>query len=229
MDREGATGRSSSTRGRLVDRPLAEVAASFDARAGRYDEDAFHRWLSMRVADRTTPLGGRLLDVGAGTGLASSRMAWTETVVLLDISRGMLRAARHRSPSAIPVCGEAHRLPFAGAAFDAVLCIAADSFLDLHVFAYEARRVLRPGGRLTMTLWADPPREPEDVVRAAAGVFLANGLAVVATETVAWPDDEPSESRRCVIVEAVQRAGWSFDASSGPRGMARQDPDPHLP
>jgi ubiquinone/menaquinone biosynthesis C-methylase UbiE len=202
MDREDVTSRPASARGRLADRPVAEVAASFDARADRYDEDAFHRWLSTLVADRATGWTGRLLDVGAGTGLASTRMA--STVVLLDISPGMLRAARRRSPSASPVCGDAHRLPFGGAVFDAVLCIATDSFLDLHVFAREVRRVLRPAGGLTMTFWADPPREPQDVVAMAEGVFLANGLVVVAAETAEWPDDEPSGQRRCVIVDAVR-------------------------
>jgi ubiquinone/menaquinone biosynthesis C-methylase UbiE len=205
MDPEDGTGPTSPARGRLVDVPLAHVAATFDERADRYDDDAFHRWLSARVSDRVTPSAGRVLDVGAGTGAASSRMASTAPVVLLDVSLGMLGAARRRRPSTSPVCGDAHHLPFAGSVFDAVLCVATDSFLDLHVFVREASRVLRPGGRLTMTLWVDPPRETDDVVATATDIFGECGLALEAVEAVEWPDDEAPDRRRCVIVEARSR------------------------
>jgi SAM-dependent methyltransferase len=121
--------------------------------------------------------GARLLDMGCGGGRHAFE-AWRRgaTVVALDASEGDLKEVRavlgamidaHEIPHTEAegvggaVTGDALELPFADATFD---CIIASEVLE-HVWAYERAiaelvRVLRPGGRMAVTV---PTRWPERV------------------------------------------------------------------
>ncbi len=98
---------------------------------------------------------GRVLDVGAGTGANLAHYPWEQVseLVLLDPAPGMLeRARRKASQLGLDVQlleGRAEELPFADEQFDTVvftcsLCTIPDPDRAVR----EARRVLRPGGRL---------------------------------------------------------------------------------
>lgn len=105
----------------------------------------------------------RVLDVGCGTGRLAARLheaSSVHTVVGLDFSAGMLEQARARLASADAtalVRGDATRLPFADAAFDAAVSTEAFHwFPDQDAALAEIRRVLRPGGRLLLALVSPP-------------------------------------------------------------------------
>ncbi len=94
-----------------------------------------------------------VLDVAAGRG--RSLALWAEHFgsrgVGLDYSAQNLRAGREQAPPDRLHWsrGEAGSLPFAGNAFDAVLCeCALCTFPDMDAAAAEMLRVLRPGGRV---------------------------------------------------------------------------------
>ncbi|MEZ5126386.1 MAG: class I SAM-dependent methyltransferase [Thermoleophilia bacterium] len=99
--------------------------------------------------------GGRVLEIGAGTG---SQLGWYgpgAVVTALEPSLAMAARSRPRAAAArVPVVlvqGAAEALPFPAASFDTVVfsfafCSVADPALVLA----EARRVLIPGGRLLM-------------------------------------------------------------------------------
>jgi demethylmenaquinone methyltransferase/2-methoxy-6-polyprenyl-1,4-benzoquinol methylase len=187
------------------------VAKRFDERAARYDDGEFHVWLAEQVATWAGASPGRLLDVGAGTGRASGELGGrtgSPPVVLLDVSAGMLQAARRRQPAAQALRADAHRLPFAEAVFDRIVCIAVDSFLCLGEFGAEAARVLCPGGELVMTVWADPPLAVERVVDAAAQVLGRAGLTIRASDALTWrpptagSGTPKAPSRRSVVFSA---------------------------
>lgn len=103
--------------------------------------------------------GERVLDLAAGTGELTRRLLDRRPdlrVIGLDQSREMLargRAKQGGRPFAL-VQGGAGRMPFPAASFDRIVC--ANSF---HLFdeperaLAEMRRVLRPGGGLTLTDW----------------------------------------------------------------------------
>lgn len=105
----------------------------------------------------------RVLDVGCGTGRLAARLVEAPSVLMvvgLDFSAGMLEQARARLASAEAtalVRGDATRLPFADAAFDAAVSTEAFHwFPDQDAALAEIRRVLRPGGRLLLALVSPP-------------------------------------------------------------------------
>lgn len=131
--------------------------------------------------------GDRLLDVGTGTGtvaaVACSRGA---DVVAVDAEPSMLELARRRLRAA-EVCHAAlPRLPFADSSFDA----AVANFVINHVgdpaaAVRELRRVVRPGGRIAVTIWPNPSPPAQQLwttIFDAAGVEHPTGLPTVAPD-----------------------------------------------
>jgi SAM-dependent methyltransferase len=100
--------------------------------------------------------GDRVLDVACGTGVlaleASRRGA---AVTGLDRNAGMLAVARTKAGGIDWVEGMAESLPMRDATFDAVVSQFGLMFFEDRVGALrEMRRVLKPGGRMAVAVWA---------------------------------------------------------------------------
>lgn len=111
--------------------------------------------------------GVRVLDLGAGSGLWSRRLAgWCEglELVALDPSAAMMAAAQ-RELAGVPgkrlLAGDAARLPLADGAFDRILAANVFGLLpDLASALSECTRVLTPNGRLVVLDFLDEtPRQ----------------------------------------------------------------------
>ena len=94
-------------------------------------------------------------DLGCGTGRISAALApWVEQVIAVDGSAAMLAAARERLAERKNVRireGELEKLPIADAQLDAAtLFLALHHLPDPSRALAEARRVLKPGGRLVV-------------------------------------------------------------------------------
>jgi malonyl-CoA O-methyltransferase len=145
-------------------------APAYDARAGVQPRV---RARALAMALEAAPSARRVLDVGAGTGrLLASLLAERPGVraVALDLAPGMCLAARATARAATPCAADAERLPFRGAAFDLVLSTSTLQWLPrLEPALSEAARVLAPGGRLVVGLFAERSlRELRAAWRAAA-------------------------------------------------------------
>lgn len=98
-------------------------------------------------------LGGRVLEIGAGTGLNLSLYDGHVRVVAVEPEPTMVRTAagrarRARASTAV-LRGVAERLPFPEETFDAVVaCYVLCSVADPSRALAELRRVLRPGGEI---------------------------------------------------------------------------------
>ena len=152
------------------------VAAAYSATGAGWRDGphAVYRHLADALVRRSPVAlaGSRVLDVGAGTGAAgeAARAAGAGCVVAVDVAPGMLRAGDGTRDAA--VVGDALSLPFAAGAFD--VAVAAFSFNHLGDPAagfVEARRVVRGGGAVLASAYADDDHHPvkAEVERALAG------------------------------------------------------------
>ncbi|RWR26010.1 class I SAM-dependent methyltransferase [Agrococcus lahaulensis] len=187
-----------------------QVAGMFDATAKRYDllnsllsggNDRLWR-IHMQRAVAPKP-GERILDVAAGTGASSAPMAKAGALVTaLDISHGMLEEGRRRHPDIEFVHGSAEELPFDDDTFDAVtISFGLRNVQQPRAALSEFHRVLKPGGRLVVCEFSQPP---VNVVRKSYELYLRTvlpGLAKAASsnpeayrylvESIAsWPDQQ---------------------------------------
>ena len=129
--------------------------------------------------------GQRILDVATGTGLVAAGLAERgATVTGLDQSEQMLAGARRRlaerpdlAPRVTLVQGEAERLPFADAEFDALTFTYLLRYVDDRAATMqELARVVKPGARIGMVEFGVPGSRP---LRAAWRIHTRVGLPLL--------------------------------------------------
>lgn len=112
------------------------------------------RQASISAADR---IGGRVLDVGIGTGLSLTDYARTSRICGVDLSEPMLRKALERKQALqlgnVEVLSvmDAQRLAFPDDSFDVVVAqYVVTTVPDPEAALDEFIRVLKPGGELVL-------------------------------------------------------------------------------
>ena len=101
--------------------------------------------------------GKRVLDVGTGPGLVAAKAAKIGAQVTgVDFSDNMMSEARRLHPEIDFQNASAEDLPFSDSEFDAVVgnFVLHHSAVPDKVLK-ESFRVLKPGGRIAFTVWAD--------------------------------------------------------------------------
>ena len=112
------------------------------------------RKASVAAAER---IGGRILEVGVGTGLSLPDYSWTNCVVGIDLSAPMLRKAKARvhehrltNVDGLAVM-DAQHLAFQDAVFDVVVAQHVITAVpDPEATLDEFVRVLKPGGEIVL-------------------------------------------------------------------------------
>jgi uncharacterized peroxidase-related enzyme len=173
--------------------------------------------------------GRRVLDVACGAGLALELAAARgASVAGIDASPRLIAVARERCPEGDLQVGDMHALPWDDETFDVVTSFRGiwgttpDAVL-------EVARVLRPGGRLGLTVWGHIKASPGAWALApfalAAEPKVANQAAMV---SLGRPGAGEELLARCGFVD-VQRVeipfAWEFaDAESYARALASTGP-----
>jgi demethylmenaquinone methyltransferase/2-methoxy-6-polyprenyl-1,4-benzoquinol methylase len=216
-----------------LDKKPAEVAAMFDALAGRYDlmndilsMGQVRLWRkSVQRILRVGP-GDQVLDLAAGTGTSSVSFATSGAdVVACDFSLGMLQAGQARLAKSDPqqaktrgrvsfAAGDALNLPFKDGAFDAVtISFGLRNVQGTREALAEMRRVTRPGGRLVVCEFSTITVEPIDILYRR---YLTGVLPAIARRAARNPEaytylsesiaDWPSQRD---LADVIRAAGWS--------------------
>lgn len=220
------------TRADLDKRP-DEVAAMFDAVAGRYD--LMNDLLSMgqvRLWRRTVARivaarpGERVLDLAAGTGTSAVSFAASGAdCVACDFSLGMLRVGNARLAVQDPqraktrgrvsfAAGDALRLPFRDESFDAVtISFGLRNVQGVSEALTEMRRVTRPGGRLVICEFSRITIDPVDRLYRR---YLTGVLPAIARRVARNPEayEYLADSIRGwpdqrELADLIRSAGWS--------------------
>ncbi len=126
--------------------------------------------MGARLVEAAEPRPGeRVLDVACGTGavtrVAARAVGEKGRVTGMDLGAHMLSVATTvPQENGAPIRwaqGDAATLPFADDLFDIVLCAQGYMFFPDRVQTLrEAVRVLAPGGRLALAVWATPEHNP---------------------------------------------------------------------
>ena len=140
----------------LVDEGWGRKAADFatlSEPANAREYVALHQALGVGPGDR-------LLDVACGSGLAVELAAARGAICAgLDASPRLIAVARDRSPHADLQVGDMHALPWADGSFDVVTSFRG-IWGTTPAALTEALRVLRPGGRIGLTVWGHIKASP---------------------------------------------------------------------
>ena len=133
-------------------RPTSARALSFNAAAAQYaaNRPSYPPALFDAVEELAgRPLkGARVVDVGAGTGIATALLhARGAEVLAVEPGAGMAAEFRRRCPTSPLVRGNGNALPLADAHADLVTYAQAWHWTDPARSVPEALRVLRPGRR----------------------------------------------------------------------------------
>jgi len=135
-----------------------KIQQHYDEIAGVYDHHydhprgrIYHTRIS-RHAMESLPRGGKLLDIGCGTGLFIEKYLINGgTAVGIDLSRNMIARAQGRCGSTDFSLGTGESLPFRDNSFDAISSLLVFSYLrDPPTMLQESYRVLRPDGVISI-------------------------------------------------------------------------------
>jgi demethylmenaquinone methyltransferase/2-methoxy-6-polyprenyl-1,4-benzoquinol methylase len=209
-----------------LDKQPADVAAMFDRTAERYDllndllsggQDRIWRRAVATAVDARA--GELILDLAAGTGTSTQAfLSAGARCVACDFSQGMLRVGSGRRKAAGVeddlrfVAGDALRLPFRDATFDAVtISFGLRNVADTGQALGEMLRVTKPGGRILVCEFSRPGNA---FVRFGYHQHLKRGLPLLARfssnpdsynylgeSIMAWPD-------QATLAGRLTDAGW---------------------
>jgi demethylmenaquinone methyltransferase/2-methoxy-6-polyprenyl-1,4-benzoquinol methylase len=159
-----------------------EIRSMFGSIARRYDImnslmtfGRDHAWRRYVIDMAVLPTGGRLLDVGTGTGkIALDAVAKIPdvTVVAADFSSEMMRVGKEQTGgrSIHWCCADALRLPFPDSHFHAVTSgYLVRNVTDIKKAFEEQMRVVVPGGRVVCL---DTSPTPPNILRPFALFYL---------------------------------------------------------
>jgi SAM-dependent methyltransferase len=187
------------SKGRLFDL----VADEYDEVRPSYPDDLYD------ALDAVRPLSGaRVLDLAAGTGVATRQLRDRGAdVVSVDPGMPMLRHLRRRSPEVPAVVARAEALPFADGVFDLVCCATAWHWVDAQATVAQVRRVVPAGGHLALW-WANQQRDDDiDWERAEGAVhdrWALRGGSRPPTPAGVGPRDAAADLRRRGLVVVVE-------------------------
>ena len=140
-----------STKTEKIRKHYDNVADTYDTHYDHHRGKTYHTHLSNHLMN-ALPKGGKLLDIGCGTGLFVEKYIKNGgTGTGLDISGGMVAKARRRCETCDFVVGTGEKLPFADNTFNAISSVLVFSYVkEPEAMLSEVYRVMEPGGQVAL-------------------------------------------------------------------------------
>jgi len=153
-------------------RPWEEEARNWIDWARTPGHDVFEYYAPAFFDEILPATRGLTLEIGCGEGRVARQLASRgHTVVALEASATLVRAAREFDASSAYVLADATALPFADAAFQTVVAYNSlqtmDALTDMAAAVREGGRVLKPSGHICLCV-AHPMTDLDNIRQAAA-------------------------------------------------------------
>lgn len=101
----------------------------------------------IKIIKKHLKVSGKLLDIGAGTGISTKPFMEDADCISLDPNEGMLK----QSP-AKQVVGIAEELPFSDKTFDIIISVTSFHHFNLEDAIKEIKRVSKPSTKYAFTI-----------------------------------------------------------------------------
>ncbi|MBS9717454.1 class I SAM-dependent methyltransferase [Pseudohalocynthiibacter aestuariivivens] len=152
--------------------------------------------------------GDHVLDIACGTGVlardALSRVGVAGSVVGVDAAPGMIAAAKELEANIDWVLGHAEALALEDASFDCTMSQFGMMFFeDREAAVHEMFRILKPGGKLAISVWNTIEENPtyEEIIS-----VLREHVGVAAADAVHLPFTLGNHGD---VMTLLERAGFS--------------------
>ena len=212
---------------------MAEELTFRDEAAALYDQAFAHvtaYFMPFLLRAAGVALGAHVLDIATGTGLsaeAALAVGPTGHVTAADISPAMVAKARERlddAPNVSLSVEDGQALAFPDESFDAVLCnLGLMFFPDPVRGLIEFRRVLRPGGRVAVSVNTVVERSYNHQINVMIARYVpslaesvARTFALAETSKLRWLFDEAGFADFATDTVRHTFVLPSFDAYYGP-------------
>jgi ubiquinone/menaquinone biosynthesis C-methylase UbiE len=177
---------------------------------------SYHKFLEELVNQTHIQANQKVLDIATGTLVIPRKILEQEVpgvrITGLDITESMLRQGKKKMSAdgiqaAVDLtCADAMALPYADASFDVVVSGLASHHMDIPLMLSEMKRVLKPGGLLSIVDVGTSPIWEKMVFKTAARVFAFFYFLIKENSSRAWAEAAAVSNLRTP-------EGWENDLS----------------
>ncbi|MBU2462322.1 ubiquinone/menaquinone biosynthesis methyltransferase [bacterium] len=140
----------------FVEGLFSDISSCYDVMNTIISLGQHKKWRKKAIKNAAFPEGGRILDVGCGTGDFGIEAKRANLKVFgIDFVNKMIRIAKSKINYQLSLA-DAHNLPFASNSFDGIILGFSLRHLEISVFLDEARRVLKPKGKVVILEVSSP-------------------------------------------------------------------------
>jgi len=177
---------------------------------------SYHKFLEELVNQTTIQENQKILDIATGTLVIPRKILEQKVpgiqITGLDITESMLRQGKKKLvaegiQSAVDLtCADAMALPYANGSFDVVVSGLASHHMNIPLMLSEMKRVLIPGGLLSIVDVGTSPVWEKKIFKGAARIFAFFYFLIKENSSRAWAEAAAVNNLRTP-------EGWENDLS----------------